>query len=66
MGNPAERPSAQCAADGGLGVSLTVLERWAESGLMPARGLAQVRPQRFSGFAPLVEQELPSVTVGGG
>ena len=63
MGNPAERPSAQCPADEWLGVAPAVLERWAESGLTPGRGLAQVRHQRFTGFPLLIERELPVISV---
>jgi len=63
MRRPAEPQIAQCAAGGVLGIAPAVLERWAESGLIPARGLARVRPQRFTRFPPLVEQELPVIPV---
>ena len=50
-------------AEGEPAVSVPVLRRWAERGFMPAAGLAQLPGQRFTGFPPLVEQELPSVAV---
>lgn len=63
MRNPGEPALVQGAADGGLGVASAVLERWAESGLIPARGLAEVRHQTFTGFPPLVEREMPVIPV---
>jgi hypothetical protein len=52
------RPST---ANGFLGWS--VLRRWTEKGYIPAFGSGTIQQQRFSGFPPLLEQELPSIKV---
>jgi hypothetical protein len=44
-------------------VGSSVLRRWTERGHIPAFGSGTIQQQRFTGFPPLLEQELPSVKV---
>jgi hypothetical protein len=40
-----------------------MLRRWAERGYIPAFWSGAIQEQPFSGFPPLLEQELPTVKV---
>jgi len=62
--DPAESPDAQRPA-AGLGVRVAVLLRWAASGLIAPAGSRAIPGQPFTGFPPLIEQELPVVRVEG-
>lgn len=46
-----------------MAVREAVLRRWAECGLVPTSGAAQVPPKVFTGFPPVHEVELPVVAV---
>lgn len=63
IANRAESEILGRPAEGEPAVGMPVLRRWAERGFIPAAGLAQLPGQRFTGFPPLLEQELPSVPV---
>jgi len=44
-------------------VRWSVLRRWTERGYIPASGSSAIQQQRFTGFPPLLEQELPTFKV---
>lgn len=53
------RPST---ASGFVGLSV-LRRRWGEMGYIPASGVGAIQQQQFTGFPPLLEQELSSVKV---
>jgi hypothetical protein len=46
-----------------MGVSAAVLRRWVDRGFIPTAGSIGLPDQRFTGFPPLLVQELPVVAV---
>jgi len=48
---------------GTLGVSAAVLRRWVDRGFIPTAGSNGLPDQPFTGFPPLLVQELPVVAV---
>jgi len=62
IANRAESEILGSSAEGKPGVGVPVLRRWAERGFIPA-SWTRLPGQRFTGFPPLLEHELPSVPV---